>query len=183
MKLHDLGVGVLNSFLCEVDPGQVHRYRLVCKKWKEVIDRLKPIQILLRFPTLLQQMEGESYMSLWTEFETANLQRNLYKFLLDANSRLLLDRIFICDIHFGFEHDEKEMQLLLPNSTQCILMDSKNSYRIVLASVLLDHEPKGTFVDHHHILISSNPSILWHNCDVNSLIPHFVFICVVQIGP
>lgn len=104
MDLHDLGEDVLENILCAVDPGIVHRFRLVCKKWKSIIDNMEHIWILLRFPSIVSQMEfhdlayNDYGKCLLNQLQAAIQQRNLYLSSQDANLLLVLDRIFISEI-------------------------------------------------------------------------------------
>lgn len=136
MELHALGEGVLWNILSQVDPEIVHRIRLVCKKWKEIVeDHFKHLQILRRFPAFLSQMghdltfadEGMEmgwHKILWDQFECATLQRSLYLSPIDSNTRLVLDRTFID------KKDKclKEIELLPdPNSEECFKLKCENA--------------------------------------------------------
>lgn len=142
MELNNLGEDVLHDILSTVDAEIVHRFRLVCKKWKNIIDKFEHIQVLLRFPSFVSQRGflkkksgkiREELQELWKELETAIEQRKLYLSPLDTNSRMVLDRIFIYQMFEYWEDLDyfrseltaaKRMELLLdPNSEECFSIE------------------------------------------------------------
>src|SRR5690606_19080716 len=124
MELHDLGDGVLRNILSAVDPAEVHRFRLVCKKWKKFIDSFEHIRILLRFPSFMSQMgyldlvyDDERVQSLWDALQSAKQQRYLYLHSQpDGNMLLLLERLFIEKIDCNIKLIKRMELLLDPNS-------------------------------------------------------------------